>query len=166
MTPSWSHQMNSIVFRPKRSWGRCWWLGSIQDFLRLGFWKKIHFSSLVNPMQERLSFLSCWQAEFSMCFSAAPSTYRSIHAAPIFRSFEPSPWHVAAWKWLLEKHPIARQAFFAIGSSSKRTCNWQSSIFLGRFSRFLSHRSKLSSLNRRNQSLHVVSIGLHKHLMW
>ena len=23
--------------------------------------------------------------------------------------------HVAAWKWLLEKHPIARQAFFAIG---------------------------------------------------
>jgi len=119
MTPSWSHQMNSIVFRPKRSWGRCWWLGSIQDFLRLGFWKKIHFSSLVNPMQERLSFLSCWQAEFSMCFGAAPSTYRSIHAAPIFRSFEPSPWHVAAWKWLLKKHPIARQAFFAIGYRPK-----------------------------------------------
>jgi len=23
--------------------------------------------------------------------------------------------HVAAWKWLLEKHLIARQAFFAIG---------------------------------------------------
>jgi len=36
-----------------------------------------------------------------------------IHAAPIFRSFDPSPWHVTAW--LLEKHPIARQAFFAIG---------------------------------------------------
>jgi len=38
-----------------------------------------------------------------------------VHAAPIFRSFEPSPWHVFAWKWLFEKHPIARQAFFAIG---------------------------------------------------
>jgi len=48
-----------------------------------------------------------------MCFGVAPSTYRSIHA--VFRSFEPSLWHVAAWKLLLEKHPIARQAFFAIG---------------------------------------------------
>jgi len=50
-----------------------------------------------------------------MCFDVAPSAYRSVLAALIFRSFEPSPWHVAAWKWLLEKHPIARQAFFAIG---------------------------------------------------
>ena len=50
-----------------------------------------------------------------MCFGVAPSAYCSVHAAPIFRSFEPSPWHVAAWKWLLEKHPIAWQAFFAIG---------------------------------------------------
>jgi len=50
-----------------------------------------------------------------MCFSVAPSAYRSVHAVPIFRSFEPSPWHVAAWEWLLEKHPIARQAFFANG---------------------------------------------------
>jgi len=50
-----------------------------------------------------------------MCFDFAPSAYRSIHAAPIFRSFESSPWHIATWKWLLEKHPIARQAFFAIG---------------------------------------------------
>jgi len=49
-----------------------------------------------------------------MCFGVAPSAYRSVHAALIFRSFEPSPWHIAAWKWLLEKHPIARQAFFAI----------------------------------------------------
>jgi len=48
-----------------------------------------------------------------MCFGVAPSAYRSVHA-PIFRSFELSPWHVAAWKWLLEKHPIAQQAFFAI----------------------------------------------------
>jgi len=49
-------------------------------------------------------------------FGVAPSAYRSVHAALIFRSFKPSPWHVAAWKWLLEKHPIARmQAFFAIG---------------------------------------------------
>jgi len=59
--------------------------------------------------------LACvWQAEFGV----TPSAYRSVHAAPIFRSFEPSPWHVAAWKWLLEKHPIARQAFFAIGYDS------------------------------------------------
>jgi len=49
-----------------------------------------------------------------MCFGIAPSAYRLVHAARIFRSFEPSPWHVAAWKWLLEKHPIAQQAFFAI----------------------------------------------------
>jgi len=49
-----------------------------------------------------------------MCFGIAPSAYHSVHAAPIFRSFESSPWHVAAWKWLLEKHSIARQAFFAI----------------------------------------------------
>jgi len=49
-----------------------------------------------------------------MCFGVAPSAYHSVYAAPIFRSFELSPWHVAAWKWLLEKHPIVRQAFFAI----------------------------------------------------
>ena len=50
-----------------------------------------------------------------MCFGVAPFAYRSVHAAHIFRSFESSPWHVAAWKWLLEKYPIARQVFFAIG---------------------------------------------------
>jgi len=50
-----------------------------------------------------------------MCFGVAPSAYCSIHAALIFQSFESSPWHIAAWKWLLKKHPIARQAFFAIG---------------------------------------------------
>jgi len=61
-----------------------------------------------------------------MCFGVAPSAYHSVHAVPIFRSFEPSPWHVTAWKWLLEKYPIAWQlgvsqaaifsmAFFAIG---------------------------------------------------
>jgi len=49
-----------------------------------------------------------------MYFGIAPSAYRSVHA-PIFRSFESSPWHVAAWKWLLEKHPIARQAFLRLG---------------------------------------------------
>jgi len=54
-----------------------------------------------------------------MCFGVALSAYRSVHAASIFRSFKPSPWHVAAWKWLLEKHSIARQAFFAIGYRPK-----------------------------------------------
>jgi len=54
-----------------------------------------------------------------MCFGVAPSAYRSVHAVFIFRSFEPSLWHVAAWKWLFEKHPIARQAFFAIGYRSR-----------------------------------------------
>ena len=54
-----------------------------------------------------------------MCFGIAPFAYRSVHAASIFRSFEPSLWHVAAWKWLFEKHPIARQAFFAIGYRSR-----------------------------------------------
>jgi len=62
-----------------------------------------------------MTFFFVWQTEFGICFGVAPSIYRSVHAAPIFRSFEPSPWQVAAWKWLLEKHPIARQAFFAIG---------------------------------------------------
>jgi len=47
-----------------------------------------------------------------MCFGVAPFAYRSV-AALIFLSFELSPWH-AAWKWLLEKHLIARQTFFAI----------------------------------------------------
>jgi len=61
------------------------------------------------------TFFFVWQAEFGMCFGVAPSAYRSVHAAPICRSFESSPWHVVVWKWLLEKHPIARQAFFAIG---------------------------------------------------
>jgi len=28
-----------------------------------------------------------------MCFGVTPSAYRSVHAAPIFRFFEPSPWH-------------------------------------------------------------------------
>jgi len=31
-----------------------------------------------------------------MCFGVAPSIYRSVHAAPILQTFEPSPWHVAA----------------------------------------------------------------------
>jgi len=55
------------------------------------------------------------------CILASLHAYRSIHAAPIFRSFfEPSPWHVAAWKWLLiQKYPIDRQAFFAIGYRSR-----------------------------------------------
>ena len=62
-----------------------------------------------------MTFFFVWQAEFGMCFGIAPSAYRSVLAALIFRSFEPSLWHVAAWKWLLEKHPIDRQVFFAIG---------------------------------------------------
>ena len=105
-----------------------------------------------------MTFFFVWQAEFGMCFDVAPSAYRSVHAASIFRSFELSPWHVAVWKWLLEKHPIAQQAFFAIEyrPRPKESAN-ESSTFLGRFSRFLSLKSKLSSLNRRNQSLHVVS---------
>jgi len=68
------------------------------------------FIACHNPMQERLSFLSAKQ---NLCFSIAPSAYRSVHAAPIFRSLNLP--HVAAWKWLLEKYPIVQQAFFAIG---------------------------------------------------
>jgi len=62
-----------------------------------------------------MTFFFVWQTEFGTCFGVAPSAYRSVYAALIFRSFESSPWYVVAWKWLLEKHPIARQAFFAIG---------------------------------------------------
>jgi len=44
-------------------------------------------------MQERLSFLSGKQPFlFGMYFGIAPSAY-SVHAAPIFRSFELSSWH-------------------------------------------------------------------------
>ena len=49
-----------------------------------------------------------------MCFDDAPFAFRSIHVAPIFRTFEPFPRHVGAWKWLVEKHPIARKVFCAI----------------------------------------------------
>jgi len=44
------------------------------------------------------TFFFVWQVEFGMCFGVASSAYHSVHAAPIFRSFEPSPWYVAAWK--------------------------------------------------------------------
>jgi len=67
-------------------------------------------------MQERLSFLSGKQ---NLACVLASLHLPIVHAASIFRSFEPSLWHVAAWKWLLEKHPIARQAFFAIGYRPK-----------------------------------------------
>ena len=67
-----------------------------------------------------MTFFFVWQTEFGTCFGVAPSAYRSVYAALIFRSFESSPWYVVAWKWLLEKHPIARQAFFAVSSLSKR----------------------------------------------
>jgi len=55
-----------------------------------------------------MTFFFVWQAEFGMCFGVAPSAYHSVHATPIFRSFEPSPWHVAAWKWLLEKQLLGK----------------------------------------------------------
>jgi len=78
---------------------------------------------------------------------------------------------MAAWKWLLEKHPIAWQAFFAIGyrPRPKEPAIDSPQPSWADF-HFLSLRSKLSSLNRRNQSLHVVSDkalspGLHKHSM-
>jgi len=45
-------------------------------------------------MQET-TFFFVWQAEFGMCFGVAPSAYRSVYAASIFRSFELSPWHEA-----------------------------------------------------------------------
>jgi len=70
------------------------------------------FIACHNPMQERLSFLSGKQ---NLACVLESLHLPIVHTVPIFRSFEPSPWHVAAWKWLLEKYPIARQAFFAIG---------------------------------------------------
>jgi len=70
------------------------------------------FIACHNPMQERLSFLSGKQ---NLACVLESLHLPIVHTVPIFRSFEPSPWHVAAWKWLLEKYPIVRQAFFAIG---------------------------------------------------
>jgi len=52
------------------------------------------FIACHNPMQET-TFFFVWQAEFGMCFGVAPSAYRSVYAASIFRSFELSPWHEA-----------------------------------------------------------------------
>jgi len=63
-------------------------------------------------MQKRLSFLSGKQNLVCVLASLHLPTVQFMRH-PF--SFESSPWHVAAWKWLLEKHPIARQAFFAIG---------------------------------------------------
>ena len=102
----------------------------------------------------------------SICLS-----FSSCGTFPIFWTFPMacSRMEMAAWKT-----PNCSASIFCdwVSSSSKRACNWQSSKqpFLGRFSHFLSLRSKLLSLNRRNQSLHVVSdkalsIGLHKHSM-
>ena len=116
MTPSWSHQMHSIVFRPKRwSWGRCWWLGINPRFLAFRILKiDLLFIACHNPMQERFSFLSGKQ-NLACVLASLHLPIVQFSAAPIFRFFEPSPWHVATWKWLLEKHPIVQQAFFAIG---------------------------------------------------
>jgi len=72
-------------------------------------------------------------------------------------SFEPFPWHVAAWKWLLEKHPIARQAFFAIGyrPRPKEPAIDSSQPSWADF--LLVTQVKIVVVDRRNQSLHVVS---------
>jgi len=110
------------------------------------------FIACYNLMQERFSFLSGKQN--LACISASLHLpIVQFNTALIFRSFEPSPWYVAAWKWLL---PIARQAFFAIGYRPKEPAIDSSQLFWADF-HFLSLRSKLSSLNRRNQSLYVVS---------
>jgi len=94
-----------------------------------------------------------------MCFDVAPSAYRSVQAAPIFRSFEPSPWHVAAWKWLLEKQLLGKH-FFAIGivlvqkSLQLTVLNLPGPIFT-----LLVTQVKIVVIEpRRNQSLHVVSV--------
>ena len=154
MTPSWSDQRTASSSARSDLVLRKMLVGKINPrFLAFRILKiDPLFIACHNPMQERLSFLSGKQN--LACVLA------SLHL-PIVQfmrhSFSDLP-HVAAWKWLLEKHPIARQAFLAIGYRPRpkelTTDSPQSSC---RFSRFLWFRSKLSSLNRWNQSLHVVS---------
>ena len=154
MTPSWSHQTHSIVFRPKRfgdSWGRYWWLSGINPrFLAFRILKINHFSSPVTIRCRNFCLASriwhvFWRRSICLSFNSCSTHF------PIFWTFS------MAWKWLLEKHPIVRQAFFAIGYRPRPKEPAIDSPQSSRFSRFLSFRSKLSSLNRRNQSLHVVS---------
>jgi len=74
------------------------------------------FITCHNPMQERLSFLSDKQ-NLACVLASLHLPIVQFMRHPFSDYFEPSPWHIAAyeiWKWLLEKHPIARQAFFAI----------------------------------------------------
>jgi len=71
------------------------WPGSTDDFLRLGFPKYIHFSSPVT-IRWRNDFIFCLARKISHGFWR-----RSIHAALIFRTIEPFPWHIGEWKCLV-----------------------------------------------------------------
>ena len=152
MTPSWSNAQHRLPSEAIWSWGRCWWLGEINPrFLAFKILKiDPLFIACHNPMQKRLSF---WQAEFGMCFGVA---YRSVHAVPIFRSFEPFPWphrnDCLRNTQLLGKHFLRLDIVLVQKSLQLTILNLPELIFT-----LLVLRSKLSSLNRRNQSLHVVS---------
>ena len=147
MTPSWSHQTHSLPSEVIWSWGRCWWLGGINPkFLAFRILK---IDPLFIAIQCRNDFLFClanriwhrvfWRRSICLSFSSCGTHF------PIFWTFSMacSRMEMAAWET-----PNCSASIFCdwVSSSSKRTYNWQSSTFLGRFSRFLSLRSKLSSL--------------------
>jgi len=156
MTPSWSHQTHRLPSEAIWSWGRCWLGGINSRFLAFRILKIDPFSSPV--IIRGNDFLFClasriwhmfWRHSICLLFSSCGTHFS------IFWTFSMacSRMEMAAWETQLFGKHFLRLDIVLVQKSLQLT----SSTFLGRFSCFLSLRPKLSSLNRRNQSLHVVS---------
>ena len=74
------------------------------------------FIACHNPMQERLSFLSGKQ---NLACVLASLHLPIVQFMPIFRSFEPSPWHVAAWNGCLRNTQLLGKHFLRLGIVQK-----------------------------------------------
>ena len=103
------------------------------------------FIACHNPMQERLSFCLAskirhvfWRRSICLSFSSCGIHFLIFWIFPMACSrIEMAAWETSNYS--------ASICCDWVSSSSKRA-NWQSLTFLGRFSRFLSLRSKLSSI--------------------
>ena len=107
MTPSWSHQTHSIVFRPKRvlsvwSWGRCWWLGGIDPrFLAFRILKiDVLFSIVTSRWNDFLFCLASriwhvfWRRSICLSFSSCDIYFPIFWTFPMARSCM----EMAAWE--------------------------------------------------------------------